>query len=73
MKKRKSIFHGTTPLKIAEEYHNQHHTDLNEAVYFMVFPQELTIYHYFKSLVDPKIYVDNIENIFKLFNCSRHG
>ena len=37
------------------------------------YQQELVIYHYFKLSVNPKVYVNKLENISKLLDLSSYG
>ena len=60
-------------IKTAERNHETFHSDLNEAVYYMVFPHELTIYHCFKSRVDRNEYLNELEMISKIYKFLDYG
>ena len=51
-------------LKFVQEYESCHNDKEIEVVYYVVFPNEICVYLYFKDIVNP---LENLEEISEIF------
>ena len=62
-----SAFYRT--LKAIEEYESFYDYYENKCTFFAVFPNEITLYHYFEGLVDSHDYLNELNEIFEKYGC----